>query len=133
MPANRPSSNSPSDGPSPRVAELEAKLAKERKSRVADNLRLEKEIQELKNLLLEDTEDSMDSELKTRVRRLEGELMDASEKLAKVRRKAAGYWIEKVTIESKATYSPFVSHRGAWFAAIAATAALLIWAAQITL
>lgn len=118
-----------------RIAQLETALAQEKVARVQDKSRLEREIESLQTLLQKNRhpDAAFEDQLRRRVKRLERDLVYTAAKLSHAQRKAASYWVQKVAIENRTIYSPFVTHRGTWLAATLVTVSLLVWAAQVTL
>lgn len=118
-----------------RIAHLETALAQEKMARLHDRTRLEREIDALQSMLQKNKhpDAAYEARLQKRVKKLERELNFATTRLTAAQRQAASYWVEKVAIENRTTYSPFVTHRGAWLAATLVTVAVLVWAASVSL
>lgn len=118
-----------------RIAQLETALAQEKSARIHEKTKLERELEAMQELLQKNrTPDAaFETQLRRRVKRLERDLVYTAAKLSHAQRKAASFWIEKVAIENRTTYSPFVTHRGAWLAATLVTLSLLVWASQIAI
>lgn len=105
---NRKPKESETD-PSARIAELEKALEEEKHSHLSSRKKLEREIDDLRDLLIQatSTESLMELELQKRIERLEMRLQDTSAKLARANKKAANLWMQKVDLQTRTAYSPF--------------------------